>query len=125
MTTPHIVPVRAFSDNYIWVIRDHCHAAVIDPGDASPVLDYLRQEKLQLVAILNTPHHNDHVGGNARLLREFQAPVYGPERESLSTGTQPLRERGRESEEGCAYVPELSLSLRVVDMTGATTGHIA
>lgn len=125
MTTPHIVPVRAFSDNYIWVIRDHCHAAVVDPGDASPVLDYLRQEKLQLVAILNTHHHNDHVGGNGGLLREFKVPVYGPKRESIPTVTHPLGECGKESEEGCAYLPEFSLSLRVIDIPGHTAGHIA
>src|SRR5688500_10227543 len=125
MTTPYIVPVRAFSDNYIWVIRDHYHAAVVDPGDASPVLDYLRQEKLQLVAILNTHHHNDHVGGNAGLLREFKVPVYGPEHESIPTVTQPLRECDKESEEGCVYLPELSLSLSVLDIPGHTAGHIA
>ena len=83
MTMPHIVAIRALTDNYIWVIRDHCHAAVVDPGDASPVLDYLRHEKLKLIAILNTHHHNDHVGGNAALLQEFTVPVYGPANESI------------------------------------------
>ncbi|SOD41979.1 hydroxyacylglutathione hydrolase [Nitrosovibrio sp. Nv4] len=124
--TPHIVPVRAFADNYIWIIRDHFHAAVIDPGDASPVLDYLRQEKLQLVAILNTHHHNDHVGGNAGLLREFSVPVYGPEHESIPTLTHRLKEcSDKESAEDCAYLPEFSLSLRVLDIPGHTAGHIA
>jgi hydroxyacylglutathione hydrolase len=83
MTVPHIVPLRAFKDNYIWVIRDHCDAAVVDPGDATPVLDYLRREKLKLIAILNTHHHNDHAGGNAALLQEFNVPVYGPASESI------------------------------------------
>ena len=61
--TPYIIPLRALKDNYIWVIRDHGHAAVVDPGEAAPVLDYLRRENLKLIAILNTHHHNDHVGG--------------------------------------------------------------
>ena len=126
MTTPYIVPVHAFADNYIWVIRDHYHAAVIDPGDASPVLDYLSREKLQLIAILNTHHHHDHVGGNAGLLREFAVPVYGPANESISTLTHRLKECGdRENEEGCVYLPEFSLSFRVLDIPGHTAGHIA
>ncbi|SCX88566.1 hydroxyacylglutathione hydrolase [Nitrosospira sp. Nsp13] len=126
MTTPHIVAIHAFTDNYIWVIRDHYHAAVVDPGDASPVLDYLKQEKLKLIAILNTHHHNDHVGGNAALLREFTVPVFGPANESIPTVTHPLKEcNGKESEEGIAYIPEFSLSLRVLDIPGHTAGHIA
>ena len=114
--TPYIIPLRALKDNYIWVIRDHCHAAVVDPGDAAPVLDYLRRENLKLIAILNTHHHNDHVGGNAALLQEFSVPVYGPAKESVSTVTRPLKECAeKENEEGIAYLAEFSLSLRVLD----------
>jgi hydroxyacylglutathione hydrolase len=123
---PYIVAIRAFTDNYIWVIRDHCQAAVVDPGEAAPVLDYLRQENLKLIAILNTHHHNDHVGGNAGLLREFAVPVYGPADEPIPTVTHRLKEcNDKESEEGCAYIPEFSLSLRVLDIPGHTAGHIA
>ena len=119
MTTPYIVPIRAFTDNYIWVIRDHCHAAVVDPGDASPVLDYLRHEKLKLIAILNTHHHKDHSGGNAALLQEFTVPVYGPEKESIPTLTHRLREyTEKEKEEGNVYLSEFSLSLKVLDIPG-------
>jgi len=126
MTMPYIVAIRAFTDNYIWVIRDHCQAAVVDPGEAAPVLDYLRQENLKLIAILNTHHHNDHVGGNAGLLREFAVPVYGPADEPIPTVTHRLKEcNDKESEEGCAYIPEFSLSLRVLDIPGHTAGHIA
>ena len=68
MSEYEIVPLRAFADNYVWTIRDAKCAAVVDPGDARPVLDYLQAQKLELVAILNTHHHADHVGGNAGLL---------------------------------------------------------
>lgn len=126
MTIPHIVALRALADNYIWVIRDHCHAAVVDPGDAAPVLDYLHRENLKLIAILNTHHHNDHVGGNAALLREFTVPVHGPANESIPTLTHRLKEcSDHESEEGNAYLPEFSLTLRVLDIPGHTAGHIA
>jgi hydroxyacylglutathione hydrolase len=125
MTMLKIFPVRAFADNYIWMIRNHRYAAVVDPGDAFPVLRYLHQEKLKLVAILNTHHHHDHVGGNAALLQEFPVPVFGPADESIRTVTQPRRESNPQSEEGIARIPELSVSFSVLDIPGHTAGHIA
>lgn len=115
----HIVPVCAFIDNYIWVIRDQHHAAVVDPGDAAPVLAFLRRENLKLVAILNTHHHNDHVGGNAALLREFSVPVYGPGNESIPTVTHCLKEGDS------IQLAEFSLGFSVLDIPGHTAGHIA
>ncbi|MEE8150677.1 MAG: hydroxyacylglutathione hydrolase [Nitrosomonadaceae bacterium] len=115
----HIIPVSAFTDNYIWIIRDQHHAAVVDPGDAAPVLAFLRRENLKLVAILNTHHHNDHVGGNAALLREFSIPVYGPGNESIPTVTHCLKEGDS------IQLAELSLGFSVLDIPGHTAGHIA
>ena len=54
-----VIPLRAFRDNYIWTLRNDRYAAVVDPGDAQPVLDYLRRERLELCAILATHHHAD------------------------------------------------------------------
>ncbi|MBA4143823.1 MAG: hydroxyacylglutathione hydrolase [Nitrosospira sp.] len=123
---PHIVPVRAFRDNYIWVIRDRFYAAVVDPGDAAPVLDYLRSEKLKLIAILNTHHHNDHVGGNAALLGKSAAPVFGPATESIPALTHPLKEsQEKKKDDSNAYLPEFPLRLSVLDIPGHTAGHIA
>jgi hydroxyacylglutathione hydrolase len=115
----NIVPVCAFTDNYIWVIHDQHHAAVVDPGDAAPVLNFLQQKKLKLIAILNTHHHNDHVGGNSTLLQKFPVPVYGPESETISTVTHRLKEGNN------IYLAELSLGFSVLDIPGHTAGHIA
>ena len=46
MNTMKIVPLKAFKDNYIWTLRNSTHAAVVDPGEAQPVLDYLAAEGL-------------------------------------------------------------------------------
>ncbi|MDX9836955.1 MAG: hydroxyacylglutathione hydrolase, partial [Azoarcus sp.] len=48
----NIIPLPAFRDNYIWLIHDERHAVVVDPGDASPVLDYLSAHDLTLSAIM-------------------------------------------------------------------------
>lgn len=115
----NVIPIKAFQDNYIWVIRNGQYAAVVDPGDAVPVLEYLRQERLQLTAILNTHHHSDHVGGNAELLTYCPVPVFGPLRESIATVTRPV------SEGDAVDLPEPAARFAVLDVPGHTAGHIA
>jgi len=65
---PTIIPIPAFADNYIWLLREGKAAAVVDAGDAAPVIDYLEREELELTAIICTHHHGDHVSGNRALL---------------------------------------------------------
>ena len=68
------------TDNYVFVLHDPQRhlAAVIDPAVAVPVLQCLQNLKADLIAIFNTHHHSDHVGGNRELLHQFpQAVVYG------------------------------------------------
>src|SRR4029077_20742430 len=89
---PEIIPIPAFSDNYIWLMREGRQAAVVDPGDAAPVLAYLEREGLTLCAILATHHHSDHVGGNTALLARFPVPVFGPAHETIPGRTQALQE---------------------------------
>jgi hydroxyacylglutathione hydrolase len=114
-----VVPLRAFKDNYIWTLRNRRYAAVVDPGDAQPVLDYLERERLELCAILATHHHADHVGGVAGLLARHAAPVYGPRGEPIVTLTHPVAE-GDE-----VQIPQLGLRFRVLDIPGHTRAHIA
>ncbi|MBI0407920.1 MAG: hydroxyacylglutathione hydrolase [Nitrosospira sp.] len=115
----HVTPICAFTDNYIWVIHDQYYAVVVDPGDALPVLNFLLQQNLKLIAILNTHHHKDHTGGNAVLLGKYSVPIYGPAGEFIPTLTHRLREGDR------IYLEELSLSFSVLDIPGHTAGHIA
>jgi len=72
------LPVR--KDNYIFVLHSPSDrtAAVVDPANAPPVLDKVKELGATLTAIFNTHHHNDHVGGNRELLAQFpNAQVYG------------------------------------------------
>jgi hydroxyacylglutathione hydrolase len=119
MSAYQVVPVKAFSDNYIWTIRDAGRAVVVDAGDAKPVLDYLAAEKLELVAILSTHHHNDHVGGNAELLRHYKVPVYGPRDERIDPVTYRLGEGER------FRLPHFDIEFEVLDCPAHTRTHIA
>jgi hydroxyacylglutathione hydrolase len=114
-----IIPIPAFADNYIWLLVQDAAAAVVDPGDAAPVLDYLDRHGLALSAILNTHHHGDHVGGNLALLARFDVPVLGPSREEIPGRTQAVTGGDR------VAVPGIGVAFDVLDVPGHTAGHIA
>jgi hydroxyacylglutathione hydrolase len=115
-----IQPVEVHSDNYVWVLRrgDADRVAVVDPGDAGPVLAALHEEGLGVAAVLITHHHLDHVGGLAELIRRFHPPVYGPATEPVPGVDRPVRGGDRVS------VPEIGATFEVVDLPGHTSGHV-
>lgn len=115
----HLIP--ALSDNYVYLLRDPGSDAVgvVDPGDAAPVLEALERRGWRLTHILNTHHHNDHIGGNAALKARYAATVIGAAADAHR-------------------IPELDVTLgdgdtmtfggqtaRVIDTPGHTVGHIA
>jgi hydroxyacylglutathione hydrolase len=115
----NIIPIPAFKDNYIWMLHDHQHVVVVDPGDAAPVLAYLNLHKLKLAAILCTHHHNDHVGGVCKLVELYNVPVYGPQLEDIPCVSHML------GDGDVIEIQELKIKLSVIDIPGHTLGHIA
>ncbi|MDD2846669.1 MAG: hydroxyacylglutathione hydrolase, partial [Rhodoferax sp.] len=113
----NLLPLPAFSDNYLWMLHDAHGAIVVDPGDARPVLEALDRLGVPLQAILVTHHHADHVGGVDALRETTGAVVYGPARESIPPPFVPLQQG--------AQVQALGLTFSVLDVPGHTAGHIA
>ena len=68
-----IETVPYFSDNYAYLIHDAStgKTALVDCGEAEPVLKQLARNNWSLDAILVTHHHYDHIGGVSRLNDEF------------------------------------------------------
>lgn len=72
--------IPVLSDNYIFLLHhpDLNIAAVVDPAEADPVLQRLQILGAELVAIFNTHHHRDHVGGNSQLMQKYPyLTIYG------------------------------------------------
>ena len=110
----------AFNDNYIWLLQDSAsqRCAVVDPGDAAPVLAWLeRHPGWHLSDILITHHHHDHVGGVEQLKARTGATVYGPAQERIPGRDQALDDN--------ASVRVLGLDFQVIAVPGHTLGHIA
>ena len=124
--TLEVEAIAAFSDNYIWALHDGRVAAVVDPGDAEPVLRFLKARGLALGAIVITHHHGDHVGGVAELVAAYPEnpegaplPVIGPAGESIPCRTQAVREGD------VVTLMRPAATFRVIDVPGHTRGHVA
>ncbi|HET7575530.1 MAG TPA: hydroxyacylglutathione hydrolase [Sphingomicrobium sp.] len=114
-----IVPVPAFTDNYIWLVHDapSGETAVVDPGDATPVLAESKRRGWTVTQIWNTHWHPDHTGGNLALKEATGATISGP-----ASGRIPGRDV-RLSEGGEVRIGEHVG--RVIDVPGHTLDHIA
>lgn len=112
-----IKPIKALSDNYIWVIEEGTEAVVVDPGEAKNVLDYLEKQQLDLVAILLTHHHDDHIGGVKEILAKYPGTsVYGPKE------TEPLV--NIIVQEGDSF-NLFGQNIQIFQTSGHTEGHIS
>ncbi|HMK86691.1 MAG TPA: hydroxyacylglutathione hydrolase [Steroidobacteraceae bacterium] len=115
-------PVRAFADNYIWLIeapRRSSRVVAVDPGEAAPVKAELARSGSSLAAILLTHHHPDHIGGVAELLELGEVPVFGPQDRRIPVRLEALGDADR------CEIPELGLSFDILAVPGHTLSHIA
>jgi hydroxyacylglutathione hydrolase len=115
-----ITPIPALDSNYFWVIRPSLNSQivfVVDPGDATPVIDYLTRNQLTLTAILITHRHRDHTQGIAGLLDHWPVPVYGPDSELIPQITHKLGDGDLLQLEGTAF--------KIMGVPGHTWEHIA
>ena len=116
-----IVSIPAFKDNYIWLIVNTVNntVAIVDPGDATLVIEAVNKLHLSPIAILITHHHHDHISGIHTLLQYYQIPVYGPAKESIPGMTHPLHDGD------IVTLTDLEIQFNVLDVPGHTSGHIA
>jgi hydroxyacylglutathione hydrolase len=117
-----IVPVAQLSDNFAYLVIDDGAkvCGVVDCAEADKVLAEVARRKLELVAVLSTHWHPDHVGGNQDLVRARPGlRVFGARAEGgrIPALTDPLDD-GDTLKVG-------SLEGRVIGIPAHTNGHIA
>ena len=111
-----VIPVRAFADNYIWVLQDGTGALAVDPGEAAPLVAFLEQRGLALQGILITHHHADHCGGVEALRQRWPlATIYGPA--NIAGVNQPVAD----GDEVCWH----DYRFKVLALPGHTLDHLA
>ena len=116
-----IIQIPLLRDNYGYLLvceKTH-RAAIVDPSESEPVLRRVEQEKVDLVAILNTHHHRDHTGGNEGLLAKQRLKVYGHKSDQARVfGMTDGVDEGDVIQIG-------EMTGRVFFIPGHTTGHVA
>ena len=71
--------IKCLKDNFSYLVIDESNykACVVDPSESKPIIDFVENKKLNLIYILNTHHHYDHVGGNFELKKRYNSNVIG------------------------------------------------
>ncbi len=116
-----VIPIPQLSDNYAYLVIDDATrtAGVVDCAEADPVRRTVRDTDVELVAILPTHHHWDHIGGNEDLLKQLQLEVYGyaGEGHRIPGCTREMRDS--------ETIHLGTLAARIIYIPAHTSGHVA
>ena len=112
--------ISCLQDNYSYLIIDETNnlACVVDPSEARPIIDYLKNKNINLKYILNTHHHFDHVGGNEELKKKYNAIVVGYKHDSERIPEIDILLEDNEIWERDNFVA------KIIHVPGHTKGHI-
>ncbi|MEY4211151.1 MAG: hypothetical protein RLZ92_1532 [Pseudomonadota bacterium] len=115
-----ILQLPVLTDNYIYLLHEPISGktAVVDPAIAEPVITALNQQGCQLDYILNTHHHNDHVGANLQLKQLTNCKIIAAEADQHRIPGIDITVNHKD---------EIQLgqqTLQVIATPGHTSGHI-
>ena len=113
--------LKCLRDNYSYVIIDekNRNACVVDPGEANPIIEFFNKTDLKLKYILNTHHHNDHIGGNLDLKKKFNSKIVGFEGDKNRIPEIDIFVRDNE------IWQHDNFEAKILHVPGHTSGHIA
>lgn len=115
----HLIPI--LSDNYTYCVhlKESNQGLLIDPGEAAPVLDFLKKHSIKLLHIWLTHFHSDHINGVLEIQEATQCQIVGPLKEADQI---PYLDH---------KVSDLDLlhfgshKVKVLEVPGHTLGHVA
>ena len=112
--------IKCLSDNYSYLIRDKKSdlIGIVDPSEFEPVDREISKKYKRLDFILNTHHHNDHVGGNLDLKKKYKSKVICSEHDfGRIPGADIKKGDGEEFKLG-------NTDFKVINVPGHTLGHV-
>ena len=112
--------IPCLQDNYSYLIIDDNtnSACVIDPGEAEPIINFLKNRNINLKYILNTHHHYDHIGGNKDLKKKFGSAIVG-----FKEDADRIPEIDILVEDNQVWQAENFIA-KIIHVPGHTSGHI-
>ena len=116
----NIIGLPVLQDNIIWLwVRDNS-VIVVDPAISKPVIDWIRQRNLDLFAIFQTHHHEDHIGGTQKLIEEWpEVKVIASEREKERIPLQNFSVKDGD------VINVLNKEFKIIEVVGHTSTHIS
>ena len=111
-----VKPIKAYQDNYIWLVSTNEGSIVVDPGESKKILNLIDNNEIDLKGVLITHHHFDHTNGLSDLLNKKGLEVYGP----------------NNNVDGINYIVKnndkftvIGIDFEVIEIPGHTLDHIA
>ena len=115
-----IYPIPVLQDNIVWVWVHNSNAVVIDPSISAPVEKWLLDRNLSLVAIFQTHHHEDHIGGTKELIKRWpETKVIASKKELNRIPFQTFSVNNND------VFNLLDSKIKVIEVNGHTNNHIA
>ena len=115
-----ILPIKAFKDNYIWIISRNDFAVIVDPGESSQVIEFINKNDMKPEAILITHKHYDHIDGVKNLMDHYpNIIVYGPAKSKFDFPYKSVQEND------ILILNESKLKYKVIEIPGHTKDHVA
>lgn len=140
--TVHTLTYNPFQENMYIVSNDAKECVIIDPGcysseEKADLKNFIEEQNLKVLALLNTHCHLDHVFGNAFVKREYNVPFYMHELDIPTLNNMPIAAsmygfEGYElSPEADFYITDLEeisfggINFTVIFGPGHAPGHVA
>ena len=115
-----IHPIPVLKDNIIWIWVKGDQAVVVDPAISQPVISWLKENELKLTSVLQTHHHEDHIGGTEDLLEVWPSSSVIAAKRDLDR--IPFQTHSVEDNEIFILLEE---EIKVLEVPGHTRNHIS
>ena len=110
-----VEPIKAYTDNYIWLVSTNEGSIVVDPGESKEILNLIDSNKIDLKGVLITHHHYDHTNGLLDLTNKMNLEVFGPKK------IEGINNIVKESDKFSL----IGIDFEVIEIPGHTLDHLA